>query len=189
LDLKERAWHATTSNSRSIGIEIANMGAYGNAEKSPFGEWYAKDADGKTRLTIPERFGDGGLLTKDFVGHPRVNEPVVGTVQGRQLTQYDYTPEQYRALMRLTAALCKIFPKMKCDYPRDAEGKLVMHKLPDDELQKYEGLLGHWHIQTNKVDPGPAFDWDFIVTKARRLMSDGGRGNAAMRRLFPESSR
>ena len=28
LDLKERAWHATTSNSRSVGIEIANMGAY-----------------------------------------------------------------------------------------------------------------------------------------------------------------
>src|SRR5438034_234066 len=28
LDLKERAWHATTSNSRSIGIEIANIGAY-----------------------------------------------------------------------------------------------------------------------------------------------------------------
>jgi N-acetyl-anhydromuramyl-L-alanine amidase AmpD len=28
LDLKERAWHATTSNNRSVGIEIANMGAY-----------------------------------------------------------------------------------------------------------------------------------------------------------------
>jgi N-acetylmuramoyl-L-alanine amidase len=28
LDLKERAWHATTSNDRSVGIEIANMGAY-----------------------------------------------------------------------------------------------------------------------------------------------------------------
>ena len=29
LDLKERAWHATTSNDRSIGIEIANIGAQG----------------------------------------------------------------------------------------------------------------------------------------------------------------
>ena len=28
LDLKERAWHATSSNSRSVGIEIANIGAY-----------------------------------------------------------------------------------------------------------------------------------------------------------------
>src|ERR1043165_4945268 len=32
LDLKERAWHATTSNGRSIGIEIANMGGYGTDE-------------------------------------------------------------------------------------------------------------------------------------------------------------
>jgi len=190
LDLKERAWHATTSNSRSVGIEIANMGAYGDAEKSPFADWYAKDAKGKTRLTIPERFGDGGVLTKNFAGHPRKNEPVIGTVQGRQLTQYDFTPQQYAALARLTATLCKVFPKMKCDYPRDAAGKLVMQKLPDAELQKYEGLIGHWHIQTNKVDPGPAFDWDHIVKTARRLMREGGiqtsRGNAAMRALFPE---
>ena len=28
IDLKEQAWHATTSNPRSIGIEIANIGAY-----------------------------------------------------------------------------------------------------------------------------------------------------------------
>jgi N-acetyl-anhydromuramyl-L-alanine amidase AmpD len=185
LDLKERAWHATTSNSRSVGIEIANMGAYGNAEKSPLGDWYAKDADGKTRLTIPESFGDGGLLTKGFVGRPRLNEAVVGTVQGRQLTQYDYTPEQYAALIKLTAALCKVFPKMKCDYPRDADGRLALQKLADDELRQYAGLIGHWHIQTNKVDPGPAFDWDYIVANARRFMGGPERGNAAMRRLFP----
>ncbi len=187
LDLKERAWHATTSNSRSVGIEIANMGAYGNAEKSPLGDWYAKDADGKTRLTIPARFGDGGVLTEDYVGHPRVNEPIVGTVQGRQLTQYDYTPEQYRALAHLTAALCSVFPKMKCDYPRDAAGKLVMQRLPDSELESFSGLIGHWHIQTNKVDPGPAFDWDYIVDEARRLLWLGeayptrGSGAAKMR--------
>ena len=38
LDLKERAWHATTSNTRSVGIEIANMGAYASAEKGPLKE-------------------------------------------------------------------------------------------------------------------------------------------------------
>ena len=35
LDLKERAWHATTSNSRSVGIEIANIGAYPPTAKTP----------------------------------------------------------------------------------------------------------------------------------------------------------
>src|SRR5205823_2455900 len=53
LDLKERAWHATTSNSRSIGIEIANIGAFAVQEKNPFDEWFARDLDGQTRIVIP----------------------------------------------------------------------------------------------------------------------------------------
>src|SRR5206468_1976010 len=133
LDLKERAWHATIANSRSVGIEIANMGCYGNEENSPLNQWYAKDPEGKTRITIPEKLGDGGIRTPNFVGRPARNEPVTGVIQGRELTQYDFTPQQYHALAHLTAALCRVFPKIKCDYPRDASGQLVPHKLADDE--------------------------------------------------------
>lgn len=184
LDLKERAWHATTSNSRSIGIEIANMGSYGREEDSPLEKWYAKDASGKTRITIPERFGDGGIRTPNFVGRPARNEPVAGVIQGRELTQYDYTPQQYRALAHLTAALCRVFPKIKCDYPRDAGGQLIPHQLAADELEKYAGVLGHYHIQTNKVDPGPALDWDYLIGNARRLMLGTDSSLGHMRRRF-----
>lgn len=170
LDLKERAWHATTANSRSVGIEIANMGAYSSATNSALMQWYATDADGKVRITIPERLGDGGVRTKNFVGRPARNEPVTGNVQGRDLVQYDYTPEQYRALVHLTAALCKALPKINCDYPRDARGQLITRKLPDEDLEKYEGVLGHYHVQTNKTDPGPALDWDYLIGHARSLM-------------------
>ncbi len=173
LDVKERAWQATIANSRSVGIEIANMGAYGNVEKSPLGEWYQKDAGGQTRLTLPARFGDGGIRTPNFVGRPARNEPVVGEIQGRTLTQYDFTPEQYRALAHLTAALCTVLPRINCDYPRDAQGKLVTRKLDDAVLEKYQGVLGHYHVQTNKTDPGPALDWDKLMTEARALMSGG----------------
>lgn len=170
LDLKERAWHATTSNSRSVGIEIANMGCYPNLAQSPLPDWYQKDADGKTRITIPASFGVSGIRTPDFVGHPARNEPVEGVIQGEKLWQYDFTPQQYRALEHLVAAVCATFPKIKCDYPRDAEGKLIPHKLPAPELEKYEGVLGHYHIQTNKTDPGPAFDWEKVIGGARKLM-------------------
>jgi N-acetyl-anhydromuramyl-L-alanine amidase AmpD len=173
LDLKERAWHATTSNSRSVGIEIANMGSYGVDEKNPFDEWYAKEPNGRTRVIIPERFGDGGIRTKGFVGHPARSEPVVGSVQGQQLVQYDFTPEQYRALIRLTATLSKVLPKINCDYPRDSAGKLITSKLPDTQLNEYAGVLGHFHIQTNKVDPGPAFQWEYVIDNARKLLHGG----------------
>jgi N-acetyl-anhydromuramyl-L-alanine amidase AmpD len=176
LDLKERAWHATTSNTRSIGIEIANMGAYSSDEPAALRRWYEKGFDGQVRITIPERLGDGGIRTPGFVGHPARSIPVHGNIQGDDLVQYDFTPQQYRALVKLTAALCKTFPRITCDYPRDPQGKLLTHKLPDEQLDAYHGVLGHYHVQTNKNDPGPAFQWDYVVGNARRLLEPGKDG-------------
>ena len=170
LDLKERAWHATTSNSRSVGIEIANIGAFEGDHPAALAEWYQPDTNGLPRLVVPDRFRPSGIRTPGFVGRPARPQPVQGAVQGRDLQQYDLTPQQYRALVRLTATLCRTFPKLTCDYPREASGQLVPHKLSDPELSGYHGLLGHFHIQTDKVDPGPAFQWDYVVTRARKLI-------------------
>ena len=170
LDVKERAWHATTSNTRSVGIEIANPGAYSRSNMKPLDEWYTRDSNGCVRITIPARLGDGGIRTKNFVARPARSELIRGEVQGQELVQYDYTPEQYEALIHLTAALCKVLPKIRCDYPRDAAGELIRAKLPDHELGKYQGVLGHYHVQTNKVDPGPAFQWDYVISGARTLL-------------------
>lgn len=169
LDLKERAWHATTANNRSIGIEIANMGAYPPTLLKALEEWYPKDAKGPY-IKVPERFGDPMIYTKNFVGRPARPELVRGVVQKTELVQYDLTPQQYAALTKLTAALCQVFPKITCDYPRDAAGKLVGQKLSDEELKNYHGVLGHYHVQTNKTDPGPAFDWERVIGGARRLL-------------------
>lgn len=188
LDLKERAWHATTSNTRSVGIEIANVGAYSPTNRGPLNEWYQGDSNGAVRIVVPARFGETGIRTPDFIGRPARPEPVVGAVQGRELVQYDLTPQQYEALTRLTATLCRVFPKMKCDYPRDADGKLIPGKLPDDELERYQGILGHYHIQRNKVDPGPAFQWDRVVDGARKLLEPAASASdekAATRLLKP----
>jgi N-acetyl-anhydromuramyl-L-alanine amidase AmpD len=173
LDLKERAWHATSSNSRSVGIEMANIGAYAINEKNPFHDWYETNANGQVRITIPSRFGDGGIRTKGFVGHPARPHPVAGTVQGKEMVQYDFTPQQYRALIRLTATLSKVLPKIQCDYPKDTSGHLMSQKLPDTELKQYRGVLGHFHIQTDKQDPGPAFQWEYVLNHARRLLHGG----------------
>jgi N-acetylmuramoyl-L-alanine amidase len=168
LDLKERARHATTSNDRSVGIEIANMGAYPPGDTKVLDEWYQRDAAGKPYIKIPERIGDPMIHTKNFTGRPARPVPVRGNVQNTELAQYDLTPEQYAALTKLTAALCKVFPKIACDYPRDAAGKLITKKLPDEQLKAFGGVIAHYHIQTNKIDPGPAFDWDGVIGGARR---------------------
>ena len=170
LDLKERARHATTSNSRSIGIEIANLGAYAEAEKDPFAEWYQKDSSGHAVIHIPQRFGPNSQRALDFSGRPVRRELVVGAIHNQSLRQYDFTPEQYAALVKLTAALCTVFPKITCDYPRNPDGSLLTRPLLGPDLDNYHGVLGHYHIQANKVDPGPAFQWDYVIGNARCLM-------------------
>jgi hypothetical protein len=114
-------------------------------------------------------------------------------VQGRQLLQYDFTSEQYRSLVKLTAAVCKVLPRIRCDYPRDQSGRLIPHKLPTSILTNYHGLLGHYHVQEDKIDPGPAFQWDYVITEARKLLHPGYAdpdepGNARMRGLFARAT-
>lgn len=170
LDLKERAWHATVSNSRSIGVEIANVGAYTVGEPDPFAKWYAKDSDGRWRITLPQKLGDGGILTPGFVGRPARNKVITGSIQGKRRRQFDLTDQQYDALIKLTATLCTIFPKIACDYPRDDEGRLIPRKLSDEKLATFGGVLGHYHIQSDKIDPGPAFQWDRLILGAQAMM-------------------
>jgi N-acetylmuramoyl-L-alanine amidase len=170
LDLKECAQHATIANSRSIGIEIANIGAFPEGGKDPFGLWYRRGPDGRVEIVEPGATGGRASSDQRSALRPSRAEPVTGTVQGQRLRQYDFTAAQYDALARLTATLCKHFPNIKCDYPRDASGALVTHKLPDRDLARYQGILGHYHVQTNKVDPGPAFQWDRLIETARTLM-------------------
>jgi N-acetylmuramoyl-L-alanine amidase len=162
LDLKERAWHATSSNDRSIGIEIANIGAQGyrsNGEDlavdaDVFAQWYdqpAGDDPDMLRLSVPREEADS--VANLALANAQTVKTVRGICQGQELLQADFTDAQYDSLGRLCATLCAIFPQIRVDYPA------ADSKLPDGELGRWSGFIGHSHIQTNKVDPGPAFNW------------------------------
>jgi len=180
LDLKERAWHATKANDRSIGIEIANIGAYPVKEAGTLDRWYAPQ-EFRRQITLPVAWGDGGVRTPDFIGRPARAQRIVGQVQGQWLEMYDLTNEQYEALIRLTAALCTVFPEIACDYPRAPDGSVATHVLGDDAFDAYKGVLGHLHVQENKVDPGPAFDWDRVIQSARPLVGERRAGFSTRR--------
>lgn len=174
LDLKERAWHATTSNDRSIGIEIANMGSYSvSSSPAPLVEWYQKDQDGKTFIQIPERLGGANSQrVKNLVLRPMRNDAVEGEIHGVRQRMYDLTPQQYDSLIKLTAALCDVFPQIKCDVPRGPDGKVLMTNLEPDALRNFKGVLGHFHVQRNKSDPGPALQWEYLLDNARQLLNE-----------------
>jgi len=168
LDLKERAWHATIANDFAIGIEIAHPGAWSAPRHADMMRWYERDEQG-WRMKFPGFLGDPGVRTPDFVPRPARPEPVQGKVHGKDLWQFDYTPQQYRALARLTAALSKVFPRIRLEVPRNPDGTVRTTALPEAELRAFEGIVGHLHVQSNKVDPGPAMDWEGLLREARSL--------------------
>ncbi|MBX6313343.1 MAG: N-acetylmuramoyl-L-alanine amidase [Isosphaeraceae bacterium] len=178
LDLKEAAWHATKANSRSVGVEIAQMGAYPVGSSHPLDRWYERGPDGRVRLTIPGGAKEAGVRNHQEIFCPARDEPILGTIQGQKLIQYDFTPQQYDSLIKLTATLCTILPKIRCDYPRDGSGQLIPRKLPDDQYDRYQGILGHYHVQTNKTDPGPALQWDKVIEGARALRQEAQNSTA-----------
>jgi N-acetylmuramoyl-L-alanine amidase len=143
LDVKERAWHATKANNRSVGVEMANIGAFPIDQANLLQLWHAN--------------------------HPAA-QSVFGEVQGKMLRMYDFSPQQYESLIKLTAALCRALPEIKCDYPRDGSGHLITHVLSAEEFANYHGILGHYHVQVEKFDPGPAMQWDRLLDGAKPRM-------------------
>jgi N-acetyl-anhydromuramyl-L-alanine amidase AmpD len=135
LDLVDTAWHARQANPRSIGVEIANLGAY------PPGEY------------------------PDAAAGPLVR----GAIHGRTLEMRPYTDAQYAALAKLTRALCAHFPDLRPDAPRDAKGQVRTDVLSDAEFARFHGVLGHSHVTTAKTDPGPAMDWERVLSGARGI--------------------
>lgn len=163
LDLAARARHATIANDRSIGIEIAQMGAYGDPKK--LDRWYKRDPDGRLFIDLGLRPEETGLKSKDFVARPARDELFSGTINGSKLYQYDFTEEQYHSLALLTRSLKEIFPKLELRVPLGNNGVLD-RVMTEDEFRTFSGVLGHWHVQKNKNDPGPAFDWNRVLREA-----------------------
>ena len=156
-DLKERARHAGLANDRSIGIEIAHPGPV--SSRRSLAKAYKTDAKG-LYLEIPANVRRGALKS-DFRPRPARTEPLTGTIQGSEVVLYDYTPEQYAALTKLTQTLARVFPKIRLDFPRNPDGSLINHVLTEAELAAFQGILGHYHITDRKIDPGPFFEyWD-----------------------------
>ena len=169
LDLRETAWHARKANPRSVGVEIANIGAYAPSDpSSPLRTWYAVDAAG-TRIRLPQELEDGGVRTPGFVGRPARPAPVRGVIQGQEREMYALTREQERALAHLASGLCALFPRIAPEAPRDARGRIVDRALGPEEFAAFRGILGHYHVTTEKVDPGPAFDWEAFLARVRAL--------------------
>jgi len=162
LDVKERAWHAGPANDRSIGIEIAHFGAFPTMEKAD--THYILEGD-RIRLN-PDSVA--GTSAADAPPYPARELLFEGKIHGQQLYQRDFTEAQYRSLESLLITLCRTLPRIEPVIPRLEDGSVHDRLRPEPPGQPVAGIVGHWHVGTHKVDPGPAFDWDRIEKALRR---------------------
>lgn len=157
LDLAARARHATRANDRSVGIEIAQLGARASAEE--LAKAYVADDQGRDWLRLPRRTTGRGFLRTGAWVMPARTGLFHGEINGRALVQHDFTAAQYQTLRTLLTDLHEIFPRIRLAPPRDAEGRLIPRCLSAGEFAAFQGVLGHFHVQAGKSDPGVAFDW------------------------------
>ena len=165
LDAKESAWHATIANGRSIGVEVANIGAYPIDGPDPLAATYRPDPSGRSLSPAPIR-----LATPAGCCGPVVTKSLWERFRGRGSSNTTSRPSNTRRSRSSQPRSASSFPKIRPDYPRDEIGALVTHKLPDADYARYQGILGHYHVQTNKVDPGPAFQWEQFLKSTRSLL-------------------
>ncbi|HEV8320258.1 MAG TPA: peptidoglycan recognition family protein [Myxococcota bacterium] len=86
----------------------------------------------------------------------------VGNINGGEFIAWGYNDAQYKALAALTAGLTSYFPRLPLVYPAYSDGSIIPMIISDS--YKYSGLIAHWHLTVKKWDPGPAFEWDRIMT-------------------------
>lgn len=132
LDVRERAYHIGTNNAMSVGIEIDSRAAAGQH---------------------PDAY-DEAHQKKYKVGPRRVK---VDTIHGMKMKGFDYSDGQYATLVKLAKVLLEIFPLIKPDFKRDADGDIVKTELADPKA--YHGFICHFQVTRKKIDP-ISFDFD-----------------------------
>jgi hypothetical protein len=70
-------------------------------------------------------------------------------------------------MAKLAAGLSRALPALRPDAPRDRSGAVRDAVLDDAAFAAFQGILGHFHVQANKVDPGPAFPWEAFLADVR----------------------
>src|SRR5688572_2228194 len=93
--------------------------------------------------------------------HPR--DVVTCTIHNDRYLAYAFTSAQYDSMAALGLALSKLLPNIKLEFPMK-DGKPHWSIIPD--FKKFQGYLGHYHIEGQKWDPGP-WDWQRFMRSIR----------------------
>jgi N-acetylmuramoyl-L-alanine amidase len=96
---------------------------------------------------------------KDYYSKRGINRPVKPCkINNQIIDSFDFTKEQFDAMVLLGRALLRLLPNVPPEYPQSSPGQVNLNTIGYPALLPFNGYIGHYHLTTNKWDPGP---WDF----------------------------
>ena len=177
-DVANGTSHTGPVDERGISIDLNNL-MYNLAPRSggepdgSFREELQRECDGghkeacealkEDRQASPDaRRRDTEALMKRRGTHRPLSAVV--EINGVKVQSYGYTEAQYRGLVALLRMLLAVFPGIRPDAPRAADGT-ILHGVADQ--RPIVGLVGGWHVSQHRWDPGPGFDWERVLKAVR----------------------
>lgn len=174
-------------NERSIHVEMANLSWEALEQESDLykvtSDQYQKIKQ-EWQFQIPETYRNK-IRTPDFKAVPARAHKTRGyfsrTINGRMVRMWDFTEEQYQALIKLCLGIHQLLPKIKLAVPFDPKTQ----RFPLDRIQNFSsfsGILGHCHIQgggidnlKTKYDPGSSFNWSRLRKEFKQFSKKAKR--------------
>jgi hypothetical protein len=143
MNLGLMAYHAEAWNVYSVGVELCNRG---DAQSQP--AYYKSGRFGPQRKAVPCQ------------------------VNGRAIRAYEFTQPQQDSLFELCRELRRLLPNLPPEYPQSTPGVQLWDTFRDapQKRETYAGFVGHYHLTSNKWDPGP-FDFKKLCTRLRGATS------------------
>ena len=167
-------------NERAVHVEISNLSWQALAAESDLyhapRDLYRKTPQG-WRLNLPEKY-QRTLRNPKFQAYASRGYGTRGyfsrRISGRTVRMWDFTEEQYQALVHLCLGVHGMLKNIPLKVPFDPEKK----RTPLDRINnfaRFKGILGHAHVQSGKgegvkekYDPGSAFNWGRLRREFRR---------------------
>lgn len=98
---------------------------------------------------------------------PRFARPTnAGRINNVRLEAYGYNDAQYRSLIALLRVLLRALPALKPETPRGEDGGVIFQTL-DPPVAPPGLIVAHWHVSDQRWDPGPAFEWERVLSGLR----------------------
>ena len=164
-DLAYRAAHAANHNEKSIGIDLNHrLINESNPSKRAKSRNFTEMRRGYTTRLKQELIALGfrGDALKLEMEKYEWEKPASARIQFGSQRTWGYTRKQYNSLILLLKLFVRLFDLEK-SYPRSGDGKVIPQELSPDDQAKITGFIAHYHISSDRWDPGPNFNWERVL--------------------------